>query len=607
MGIIKKLSEGLVNRIAAGEVVEKPASVIKELVENSIDANATEITVITKDGGKTYISITDNGKGMSKEDLELSIERHATSKLPNDDLFDIHTFGFRGEALASISSVAKVRISTNNKKESWELNIEGGKNKTIKPSAITQGTKIEVSDLFFATPARLKFLKTDRSENSAIIETLQRLAISHPNVSINYNNKIKFLNTNKENKEESLKERLKQILGNEFEESSIPVNIEKHGLKITGFICKPTYNKANSLYQYLFVNDRPVKDKLLLAGVRAGYMDVLERGRFPVLALFIEIDPTEVDVNVHPAKTEVRFRDANLVKNILVSSIRQIIAEEEANATSSDIRSYLQKQVESSNSEINTVKNINSENHNFSQLSGDFKRISSPLTNHSFKKSFSMPNSVQESSFNNFNQNNETNISEEESFPLGTAMGNICNNYIISKTSEELLVIDQHACHERIVYEKLKKEMLNREIKRQPLLIPEVISLPQTQLESLLDQKDELYKLGLLIEKFGTNEIAVQETPAILGDFNITKTIKDLAEEAEEFSRTESLEDKLNHFIKTYACHTSIRAGKKLSLEEMNSLLRQMEDTPNSGQCNHGRPTFVKLSLNDLEKLFGRK
>jgi DNA mismatch repair protein MutL len=323
--------------------------------------------------------------------------------------------------------------------------------------------------------------------------------------------------------------------------------------------------------------------------------------------LFIEIDPTEVDVNVHPAKTEVRFRDANLVKNILVSSIRQIIAEEEANATSSDIRSYLQKQVESSNSEINTVKNINSENHNFSQLSGDFKRISSPLTNHSFKKSFSMPNSVQEGSFNNFNQNNETNISEEESFPLGTAMGNICNNYIISKTSEELLVIDQHACHERIVYEKLKKEMLNREIKRQPLLIPEVISLPQTQLESLLDQKDELYKLGLLIEKFGTNEIAVQETPAILGDFNITKTIKDLAEEAEEFSRTESLEDKLNHFIKTYACHTSIRAGKKLSLEEMNSLLRQMEDTPNSGQCNHGRPTFVKLSLNDLEKLFGRK
>lgn len=604
MGIIKKLNEGLVNQIAAGEVVEKPASVIKELVENSIDAGANEITVITKDGGKTYISITDNGKGMSLEDLELSIERHATSKLPNDDLFDIHTFGFRGEALASISSVAKVRISTNNGTEGWELNIEGGKNKTIKPSPINKGTKIEVSDLFFATPARLKFLKTERSENSAIIETLQRLAISHPNISINYNNKIKFINTNKIEKTESLKERLKQILGNEFEESAIPVNIDKYGVKISGFICKPTYNKANSLYQYIFVNDRPVKDKLLFAGIRAGYMDVLERGRFPVLALFIEVNTNEVDVNVHPAKTEVRFRDANLVRNILVSSIRKIIAEEETNATSSDIRSYLQKQITNTNGEIKTINSIEIENQNFSQFNDGFKKVSSPLTNHSFKKTFTVPNSVQETPFSNFEQTTNT---EEETFPLGIAMGNICNNYIISKTSDELLLIDQHACHERIVYEKLKKEMLNKQIKRQPLLIPEIISLPQSQLESLLDQKDELYKFGLLIEKFGTNEIAIQETPAILGDFDITKTIKDLAEEAEELSRTEALEDKLNHFIKTYACHTSIRAGKKLSFEEMNSLLREMEKTPNSGQCNHGRPTFVKLTLSDLEKLFGRK
>ncbi len=595
MNKIRRLSEGTINRIAAGEVVERPASVVKELVENALDAGATDIEIIATGGGLDLIRIVDNGHGMSAEDLELAIERHATSKLKSDDLLDIDTLGFRGEALPSIGSVARLAIATRqaNSDSGHVIAVDGGKVSAIKPAGLDFGTRIEVANLFYKTPARLKFMKSGRSENNAIIDVTKRLAMANPQTRFRLvaGEREVFDLAARSCDTEGKSARLRDIMGDEFSDNAIFVDLVREGVALSGFAALPTLNRANSTQQFLFVNNRPVKDKQLTGALRGAYMDFLARHRHPLCVLFIDLEAAKVDVNVHPAKTEVRFRDAGLVRGLIVSGLRRALADAGHRATTTVADATVSAFTAPASPYGNTAQDYVRERSYAGGFSDAHETFNAPLS----------PMSVRAEEVD------ETNAPELQAQPLGAARALLHENFIIAQTKDGLIIVDQHAAHERLVYEAMKATHGQNGIERQPLLIPEVVNLDPSAVASLSDRSDELAQFGLALEAFGDDAIIVRETPAILGEFDIQSLIKDLADELEDLTATESLKQRIDHVLATMACYGSVRSGRLLKVEEMNALLRQMENTPNSGQCNHGRPTYVELKLADIERLFGRR
>jgi DNA mismatch repair protein MutL len=594
---IRILPSALVNRIAAGEVVERPASVVKELVENALDAGATAVDVTILEAGKNLIIIQDNGKGMSREELALSVERHATSKLPDDDLLDIRHFGFRGEALPSIASVARMKISTRRADDAhgWSLSLEGGKGEDIIPATMLTGTRIEVRDLFYTTPARLNFLKSDRTEAQAVLEVMRKFAMVHPQVAFKLTSGDKMLlNVPPQTQ---LADRIRDVMGKPFAENSLPLSHERGMLTLSGFASLPTHNVGNSSQQYLFVNGRQVRDKLLLGVVKAAYQDVLAHDRYAVVVLFVTLPPQEVDVNVHPAKAEVRFRDAAAVRGLIIGAIRNAISEAGFRASSSVAADALQR------------------------FTAPEQTYSAPLFGqHSYaqpQRGFSEPGA---GSYHAATLATAYTLAPQarametpamaidySHYPLGAARTQLHKTYIVAETPSGLVIVDQHAAHERLVYERMKRAIAEKGISRQTLLIPEVVELSPVAAEAILARSVEFAALGLIIEAFGGNSIVVRETPALLGEVDVQSLLTALADDLSEYDEAITLADKLQHVCGTMACHSSIRAGRELNIAEMNALLREMEQTPSSGQCNHGRPTYIELKRKDIEILFGRR
>ncbi|NPV21843.1 DNA mismatch repair endonuclease MutL [Bradyrhizobium aeschynomenes] len=615
---VRQLPEQIINRIAAGEVVERPASVVKELVENAIDAGASRIDVFTDGGGRRKIAISDDGGGMTAADLALAIERHATSKLDDEDLLQIRTLGFRGEALPSIGSVARLSITTRHKSEphAWAITVDCGDKSDIVPAALNQGTRVEVADLFHATPARLKFLKTDRTEAEAIREVVRRLAMARPDIAFTIAGEERAPVTWAAALPGAPGQltRLGDILGADFRSHAIGVRSEREHVVVEGFAAAPALTRANALGQYLFVNGRPVRDKLILGAVRAAYADYLPRDRHPVVALFVTLDPREVDANVHPAKTEVRFRNAGLVRALIIHALKEGLAREGRRTAAND-----------GGATIAAFRPAFAPPRpNPGPMNWDWQRSpSAPVTPHfgsSFPaaaaspdlESFGLAESSQ-AAFDVGTPRADVRLHEQPAAPdlldrpLGAARTQIHDTYIVAQTRDGLVIVDQHAAHERIVYERLKASLAAHGVQRQILLIPDIVELDEATVESLLTRTDELASFGLAIESFGPGAVAVRETPSLLGKINASALLRDLAEHMEEWGEALPLERRLMHVAATMACHGSVRAGRRLKPEEMNALLREMEDTPNSGQCNHGRPTYVELKLADVEKLFGRR
>ncbi|HWM81628.1 MAG TPA: DNA mismatch repair endonuclease MutL [Pseudolabrys sp.] len=600
---VRQLSEAVVNRIAAGEVVERPASVVKELIENALDAGACRIEVATEGGGRRLIRVTDDGAGMPRGDLELAVERHATSKLDGEDLLMIRTLGFRGEALPSIGAVSKLTITTRHADEphAWTLTVEGGEKSAVKPAALPQGTRIEVRDLFYATPARLKFLKSDRSETEAVREVVRRLAMSRPDVAF----VLAGEDRSPVNWAAALPSgpgqlaRLSDILGADFRANAVELGGEVRGVAVSGFAALPTLTRANSLNQYLFVNGRPVRDKLLLGVVRGAYADYLPRDRHPMVALFVTLDPHEVDVNVHPAKTEVRFRDPALVRSLLINALKTALARDSQRAATTG-----------GSATVAAFRPVA-----FPRGGYDWRR--SPARPQSFEPSFTSPSAgfaeAAQSAFDAGGPSADVRVEaltpspEEFSHPLGAARAQLHRNYIVAQTADGLVIVDQHAAHERLVYERMKAALDAHGVARQMLLIPEIVELDEADVERLLARAEDLARFGLAIEPFGPGAVAVRETPAMLGAIDARALVRDLAEHMAEWDETLPLERRLLHVAATMACHGSVRSGRLLKPDEMNALLREMEAVPNSGQCNHGRPTYVELKLADIERLFGRR
>jgi DNA mismatch repair protein MutL len=600
---VRQLPETIVNRIAAGEVVERPASVVKELVENAIDAGASRVDIFTDGGGRRRIGITDDGGGMTKADLALAVDRHATSKLDHEDLLQIRTLGFRGEALPSIGAVARLGITTRHATEphAWSLNVEGGQKSAIVPAALTQGTRVEVSDLFYATPARLKFLKTDRTEAEAIREVVRRLAMARPDIAFTLAGEERAPVTWAAALPGAPGQltRLGDILGADFRTAAIAVRAEREGVIVEGFAAAPSLTRANALGQYLFVNGRPVRDKLILGAVRAAYSDYLPRDRHPVVALFVTLDPQEVDANVHPAKTEVRFRNAGLVRALIVHALKDGLAREGRRTAANSDGAVL--------TAFRPAVAPRPTNWDWRQspASPSGARPWSPATAPAFAEPGQAAFDVGAPTADV--RPDIAAAADLEDRPLGAARTQIHETYIVAQTRDGLIVVDQHAAHERIVYEKLKAAIERNGVQRQLLLIPDIVELDEATVEKLVSRATELEKFGLIIESFGPGAVAVRETPSLLGKTNTAALLRDLAEHMAEWDETLPLERRLLHVAATMACHGSVRAGRILKPEEMNALLREMEDTPNSGQCNHGRPTYVELKLADIEKLFGRR
>lgn len=592
----------MINQIAAGEVVERPASVVKELMENAIDAGATRIDLVTVAGGKNLIRITDNGHGMSSGDLELAVERHCTSKLAKD-LLDIHTLGFRGEALPSIGSVSRLSITTRqpNKDAAWRIVVDGGAVSRLQPAALSKGTVIEVANLFANTPARLKFLKSDRAENNAITEIFKRMALAFPEVHFSISgadrSALEYLTSDQIG-------RIGQILGGEFEKNALEIDAVREKFHLTGYAALPTFNRGNAQHQYFFVNGRPVRDKALMGAVRGAYSDFLAGGRHAVLVLFLDCEPSQVDVNVHPAKSEVRFRDASLVRGLIVGSLKQAISGAGFRSSSEGGRDMMSAFRPESGHSPN--KAWQPELSPYRPLDG------SAANNADHSDGFNEPQQIYDGGFAPSGQTSSQTIAPHHSdtawhdaHPLGAARAQLHENYIVSQTPDGLMIVDQHAAHERIVYEKLKAGMSDG-VAGQILLIPDVIDLSEEEINLLIDQVDAMARFGLVIEKFGPGAIVVRETPAMLGEVNTQALIQNLADELAEWGSGNALVDRLEHVAATIACHGSVRSGRIMKPDEMNALLRQMETTPNSGQCNHGRPTYIELKLKDIERLFGR-
>ncbi len=580
---IRRLPSGLVNQIAAGEVIERPAAVVKEFVENALDAGAQRIDIALGEGGRTLISVADDGFGMSPEDLSLAIERHATSKLPDDDLVHISSLGFRGEALPSIGSVARLTLTSRqeNTDSAWRIRVNGGHVSKLEPAARARGTTAEAVDLFYATPARLKFLRAPRSETQACVEVIRRLALGRPDVAFSLENDGKrildFPLGGSAEQEIHLK-RAALIIGQDFSKTAVVIEAHRENVKLYGHASGPSYDRANGLAQYFFVNGRPVRDPQLLGAARAAYSDLLPRGRFPAIALFLELPSELVDVNVHPAKTEVRFREPNLIRGLIVSSLKHALA----SAGIKRGRSVHPTWLESSQGRpvLNPVSSEPSRNFTFNAF----------------------PPSAPVSTFI------ETKPAQKEtSHPLGAARAQLHGNYILAQTETGIVLVDQHAAHERLVYERLKAARAAGNIPRQILLIPEVVEIDTAAALALSDQADALAELGLVIEAFGPGAVLVRETPAPLGEADVQGLIKDLADEVLATDTSEPLVQRLDAVAATIACHGSVRSGRYLNQMEMNALLREMEATPNSGRCNHGRPTYITLDLVELERLFDRR
>ncbi len=592
---IRRLPSNLINQIAAGEVVERPASVVKELVENAIDAGATQIDVMVRDGGKSFICVKDNGYGMSPDDMALAIERHATSKLMDDDLFNIHTLGFRGEALPSIGAISRLSILSGLKgcKDSWSLSVEGGIVGAIEPAAYRQGTQVEIRDLFYAIPARLKFLKMPATEVQYVTDVLHRLAMAYPQIgfSLKTENRIVFQVAPSDASEEGQLSRLGEILGEDFASNALAIHAEKGGITICGFTGLPTLNRANAQLQFLFVNGRPIKDKVLAGAVRAAYQDYLARDRHPLLCLFLTMPTSFVDMNVHPAKTEVRFQDSALVRGLLIHALHQALSSMGHRSSSTLATETLQSfKPESFPSLSRSLLDLEKSTQHFSRPSP--KSYSQTLPTLSLRPSVKFEETIQ--------------ADIPVAYPLGAACAQVHGTFIIAQTDNGLVVVDQHAAHERLVYEKMKED-LKTGVKRQGLLIPEVVNVNEKDRDALLMRAPEFEQFGLVIESFGDKAILVREVPALLKNIDIQKLINDLAQEVEEWGTALSLKEKVEEVCSTMACHGSIRSGRTLTIAEMNDLLRQMEQVNSSGQCNHGRPTYVELKLQDLERLFGRR
>ncbi len=603
---IRQLPETIINRIAAGEVVERPASVVKELVENALDAGASRVEVLTDGGGRRLIRVTDDGEGMTAGDLALAVERHATSKLSDDDLLAIRTLGFRGEALPSIGAVARLSITTRHAGEAhaWTIEVDGGAKSPVKPAALGRGTRVEVRDLFYATPARLKFLKSDRTEAEAVREVVRRLAMSRPDVA--------FTLAGEEREPASWAAalpdsagrlaRLADVLGAEFRANAVELRGEREGVAVEGYAGLPTLSRANALGQYLFVNGRPVRDKLLIGVVRAAYADYLPRDRHPVVALFVSLPAREVDVNVHPAKTEVRFRDNGLVRAVLLHALKEALAREGQRTSttggSATIAAFRTGAMPSRGWDWRR-----SPARPVAPFGGAVAARREPA-------GFAEPT---QSAFDVGGAAAAARVEDSEPAadlldkPLGAARAQVHETYIVAQTRNGLVIVDQHAAHERLVYERMKAALAARGVARQILLIPEIVELDPADVDRLLARVEELARYGLVIEAFGPGAVAVRETPSMLGAIDARALVRDLAEHMAEWDEALPVERRLMHVAATMACYGSVRAGRRLKAEEMNALLREMEDTPNSGQCNHGRPTYVELKLTDIERLFGRR
>ncbi|MBQ4472245.1 MAG: DNA mismatch repair endonuclease MutL [Alphaproteobacteria bacterium] len=594
--MLRLLPPTLVNQIAAGEVVERPASAVKELIENAIDAGANRIDIRIEKGGKSYFSVSDNGKGMTADELSLAVERHATSKLPDDDLMNINFLGFRGEALPSIASVAKMKITSRTKDADtgWCINITGGKKEEPVPAPATQGTIVEVHDLFYATPARLKFLKSEQSEQLAIREVVDKLAMAYPDISFSLENENKKLVTYPAT--ENLFDRVAMVIGHEFKDNALPVQTEYEGIKLAGFVGLPTYIRATSAEQYLYVNGRSVKDKLLLGAIRGAYQGLMGHGSdgHPVLALFLSVPNDQVDVNVSPAKTEVRFADSGRIRGLLVASIRNTLAEHgQKTATTLNIGPL-------GNSQDTTSS------YHPQRTSSSFKSYHSIYpaypTNQSEQESLSLSDSYSVKTDAPVLQPQP----EQKIPPMGFAKAQIHKTYIVSQAEDAILIVDQHAAHERLTYEKMMQNM-GEKPQTQLLLVPEIIDLKPEEVSLIVARANELSKMGWLIDAFGTDCVAVRELPALMDKADIKQIIRDLVDTLKTFDDTVLLKDKMKDICARMACHGSVRAGRTLTIDEMNALLRQMEQCGTSGQCIHGRPTYITLKLNDIEKMFGRK
>jgi DNA mismatch repair protein MutL len=607
MNVIRRLSETTVNRIAAGEVIERPASVVKELVENAIDAGATRIDVTVNGGGRSFIAVADDGVGMNAEDLSLAVERHATSKLSDDDLTDIATLGFRGEALPSIGAVARLRIVTRQHRADagWQIRVEGGVVFPAEPASRGPGTTVEVADLFFATPARLKFLKSERSENGAVGDVVKRLAMAHPEIAftVSYDGRRSLAyETEAGDLFDARLKRLGAVMGRAFQDNAVPVDALREEVHLTGYAGLPTLNRPTSQGQFLFVNGRPVKDRLLLGAVRGAYQDVLASNRHPMLALFVELPARRVDVNVHPAKAEVRFRDGQLVRGLIVSALRHALEQAGHLASSTVAQDTLAKLRPGGPAPYQPVDHLFSQRRPayHSGLAEAAAAYHAPLARDyapAGRIDDAMPAADAGSPA----------PADPVSYPLGAARGQLHETYVVAQTADGIVIVDQHAAHERLVYERMKAEIAGRGVGRQLLLLPEVVELEEDAVDRLVARSGELAELGLSLERFGPGAVVVRETPALLGDTDIRGLVSDLAEELAEFDQALSLKERLEHVCGTMACHGSVRAGRRLNPAEMNALLREMETTPNSGQCNHGRPTYVELKLADIERLFGRR
>jgi DNA mismatch repair protein MutL len=582
--IIRQLDDAAINRIAAGEVVERPASVVKELIENALDARASRVEVFVADGGKTLIRVTDNGVGMTAQDLPLALSRHATSKIDGSDLLNIHSFGFRGEALPSLGAVGRLTIRSRvNGGEGCEISVSGGAH-----------TIVELRDLFYATPARLKFLRTDRAEMQAISEVVKRLAMAEPFVTFvltdvsGGKSRVTFRADGETGDMfDALHARLRGVLGKDFAENALAIDAQRDGVHLTGFAALPTYSRGSAVQQFLYVNGRPVRDKVLIGALRGAYMDTLSRDRHPAACLFIDVEPTRVDVNVHPAKSEVRFRDPAIVRGLIVSALRAALAQAGHRASSTVAHE--------------TLGAMHPE-----QTEPRVYQMDRPTggIGPAYRPSGFADMAPEMSGRVEMIEPNDGPRAEER--PLGAARAQVHENYIIAQTETGIVIVDGHAAHERLVYEKLKTQMGENGVAAQALLIPEIIEMSDGDAAQLLAVADDLSRFGLTIEPFGGGAIAVRETPAILGEVNAEAMLRDILDELSDLGTSTLVQEKLEAILSRIACHGSIRTGRSMRGEEMNALLREMERTPRSGQCNHGRPTYVELKLSDIERLFGR-
>lgn len=625
---IRLLSETIINQIAAGEVIERPASVVKELVENAIDAGATRIEIVTASGGKTLIRVTDNGFGIPMDELSLAVSRHCTSKLL-ENVHDIRALGFRGEALPSIGSVSRLTLKsrTAEAESGFEVTVNGGKLEGPRPTPMNRGTIVEVRDLFFATPARLKFLKTDRAETAAVSDVVKRIAIAFPHIRFSLagtdRTPLELAATGEG--QDGMLDRIAQVLGADFPENSIAIDAEREGVRIAGFAGIPSFNRGNAQQQFAYVNGRPIRDKQVWGALRGAYADVISRDRHPVAVLFLTLDPELVDVNVHPAKADVRFRDPGLVRGLIVGSIREALSGSGIKAATTGAEAMLQAfRPGGARPQQAGYGSYTPPHRPYDPLASAADTIHAshrPLDGGHVRSSF-FDNGASGQELGEAVQaflggtsvpaaDSRAGLAEAPqellSSPLGAARAQIHENYIVAQTDDSLVIVDQHAAHERLVYEALKTALHSRPLPAQMLLIPEIVDLPEDDAERLAGHAETLAKFGLGIERFGPGAIAVRETPSMLGETDTQQLIRDLADEVAEHDTSDGLKAMLDHIAATMACHGSVRSGRRLKAEEMNALLRQMEATPGSGTCNHGRPTYIELKLNDIERLFGRK